>query len=219
MGDGEAWCITCPLVTKADGTKFGKSESGNVWLDRHMTSPYKFYQFWLNVTDIDAENFIKIYTLLSKEEIDSLIAEHHKAPHLRVLQKALAREVTSMVHSVEDYEQAVAASNLLFGNGTTEQLKQMDEELLLSVMEGVMQVEVSKDVALNADIIELLSLQTNNQIFSSKSEARKMIQGGGVAINKTKIDEQKTLVESDLLNNQYILVQKGKKNYILLKIK
>ncbi|MBI3233507.1 MAG: tyrosine--tRNA ligase [Bacteroidetes bacterium] len=218
MADGEAWCITCPLVTKADGTKFGKSESGNVWLDREMTSPYKFYQFWLNVTDIDAERFIKVYTLLSKEEIEKLISEHATNPGLRILQKALAKEVTCMVHSIDDYEQAIEASNLLFGKGTTEQLVNMSEEMLLNVMEGVSQFELKKENIFGAEIIDVLSNQTNNQLFPSKSEAKKMILGGGVSINKEKITIEKTLTEKDLLKGKYILAQKGKPNYILIKV-
>ncbi len=217
MAGGEAWCITNPLVTKSDGSKFGKSESGNVWLDRNMTSPYKFYQFWLNVTDEEAARFIRVYTLLGKEEVEALEAEHIQTPHLRILQKRLAQEVATMVHSANDYEQAVEASSLLFGSGTTEQLKMMDEELLLSVMDGVPQVEVAKDQLLNADIVEVLSENSQNQIFPSKGEARKMLQGGGVSINKQKIDETHKLQASDLLNGKYILAQKGKKNYYLIK--
>lgn len=217
MAEGEAWCITCPLVTKADGSKFGKSESGNVWLDREMTSPYKFYQFWLNVSDEDAERFIKIYTLLDKPTIENLIAEHHAAPHLRLLQKELAREVTTMVHSAADYEQAVAASQLLFGNGTTDQLYNLDETLLLNVMEGVPTAEAAKTALLGTDILDVLTTTTDNLVFPSKGEARKMIQGGGVSVNKTKIDTGKLLEEHDLIKGKYILIQKGKKNYFLIR--
>ncbi|MSQ78316.1 MAG: tyrosine--tRNA ligase [Flavobacteriaceae bacterium] len=217
MAAGETWCITNPLVTKSDGSKFGKSESGNVWLDRSMTSPYKFYQFWLNVTDEEAARFIRVYTLLGKEEIEALEAEHILTPHLRILQKRLSQEVTTLVHSSADYQQAIEASNLLFGNGTTEQLKTMNEELLLAVMDGVPQVEVAQDLLLNVDIVDVLSANTGNSIFPSKGEARKMLQGGGVSINKQKIDEAHKLQASDLLNGKYILAQKGKKNYYLIK--
>lgn len=217
MAEGEAWCITCPLVTKADGSKFGKSESGNVWLDRDMTSPYKFYQFWLNVSDEDAERFIKIYTLMDKPAIDQLITEHQSAPHLRILQKTLAREVTSMVHSEEDYTQAETASQLLFGNGTTAQLHELDETLLLNVLEGVPTAEARKIDILGQDITEVLTACTQNIVFPSKGEARKMIVGGGVSINKTKISLDTTIKEVDLIKGQYILVQKGKKNYFLIR--
>jgi tyrosyl-tRNA synthetase len=218
MADGEAWCITCPLITKADGTKFGKSEGGNVWLDRTMTSPYKFYQFWLNVTDEDAVRFIKIYTLLSKEEIEGLVEQEKAEPGKRVVQKRLAQEVTTMVHSEKDFQQALDASGLLFGSGTTEQLKEMDEELLLSVLDGVPQVEVSLSELLDKDIVDVLSTNTQNIIFTSKGEARKMIQGNGVSINKTKINLETRLDQTHILNQKYILAQKGKKDYFLLKI-
>lgn len=217
MSGGEAWCITSPLVTKADGTKFGKSESGNVWLDAHMTSPYKFYQFWLNVSDEDAKKFIRIFTFLSRETIEQLETEHDAAPHTRVLQKTLAKELTVLVHGEQEYNNAIDASNLLFGNGTTEQLKQMDESLLLSVLEGVPTIEVKKSNLHGMNIIDALSVQTENIIFTSKGEAKKMLEGNGVSLNKEKVGLDKSIEESDWLQGKYILAQKGKKNYYLIK--
>ena len=219
MNGSEAFALTCPLITKADGGKFGKTESGNIWLDRRYTSPYKFYQFWMNVSDEDAKRYIKIFTMLSKEEIDSLIAEHEQAPHLRVLQKRLAQEVTIMVHSKEDYEAAVEASNILFGNATGESLKKLDKETFLSVFEGVPLYQVSKsDIEAGLPILDLLAEKTN--IFPSKGEARKMIQGGGVSVNKTKVESIDVRISSEyLLNGAYILVQRGKKNYFLVEVK
>lgn len=219
MNGGEAYALTCPLITKADGGKFGKTESGNIWLDRRYTSPYKFYQFWLNVSDEDAKRYIKIFTMLTKEEIDTLIAEHEQAPHLRVLQKRLAQEVTIMVHSKEDYDAAVEASNILFGNATSDSLKKLDKETFLSVFEGVPLSQVAKsDIEAGVLILDLLAEKTN--IFPSKGEARKMIQGGGVSINKSKVDAIDMQVNSDfLLNGSYILVQRGKKNYFLVEVK
>ena len=219
MNGSEAFALTCPLITKADGGKFGKTESGNIWLDRRYTSPYKFYQFWMNVSDEDAKRYIKIFTMLSKEEIDSLIAEHEQAPHLRVLQKRLAQEVTRMVHSKEDYEVAVEASNILFGNATGESLKKLDKETFLSVFEGVPLYQVSKsDIEAGVPILDLLAEKTN--IFPSKGEARKMIQGGGVSVNKTKVESIDVRISSEyLLNGAYILVQRGKKNYFLVEVK
>ncbi|MBQ4215992.1 MAG: tyrosine--tRNA ligase [Bacteroidales bacterium] len=219
MNGSEAFALTCPLITKADGGKFGKTESGNIWLDRRYTSPYKFYQFWMNVSDEDAKRYIKIFTMLSKEEIDSLIAEHEQAPHLRVLQKRLAQEVTIMVHSKEDYEVAVEASNILFGNATGESLKKLDKETFLSVFEGVPLYQVSKsDIEAGVPILDLLAEKTN--IFPSKGEARKMIQGGGVSVNKTKVESIDVRITTEyLLNGAYILVQRGKKNYFLVEVK
>lgn len=212
----EAFALTCPLITKADGKKFGKTESGNVWLDKRYTSPYKFYQFWLNVSDEDAEKYIKIFTSLPHEEIDALIQEQKDAPHLRPLQKRLAKEITVMVHSEEDYNAAVEASNILFGNATSDALKKLDEETLLSVFEGVPQFEVSLDEIKNGvKIADLFTEKAN--IFPSKGELRKLIQGGGVSVNKEKLNDFDTTIDSSfLLNNKYILVQKGKKNYFLL---
>ena len=212
---GEVFALTCPLITKADGTKFGKTESGNVWLDPRYTSPYKFYQFWLNVSDEDAERYIKIFTSLTKEEIDALIAEHKEAPHLRTLQKRLAKEVTIMVHS-EDYNAAVEASNILFGNATSEALKKLDEDTLLSVFEGVPQFEVAKtDIEAGIKAVDLFAEKTN--IFPSKGEMRKMAQGGGVSLNKEKLTAfDQMITTADLLDEKYLLVQRGKKNYYLI---
>lgn len=216
---GEAFALTCPLITKADGGKFGKTESGNVWLDRRYTSPYKFYQFWLNVSDADAAKYIKIFTALSKEEIADLEAEQAAAPHLRPLQKRLAKEVTIMVHSEEDYNAAVEASNILFGNATSEALKKLDEDTLLAVFEGVPQFEVSMDEF--ATGIKAVDLFTEKAaVFPSKGELRKLVQSGGVSVNKEKLATADEVVTSaSLLNNKYLLVQKGKKNYFLLIIK
>ena len=213
---GEVFALTCPLVTKADGTKFGKTESGNVWLDARYTSPYKFYQFWLNVSDEDAKRYIKIFTSISREEIEALIAEHDQAPHLRALQKRLAREVTVMVHSQADYDAAVEASNILFGNSTSEQLHKLDEATLLAVFEGVPQFEVSRDAILGG--VPAIELTTEMAaVFPSKGEMRKLTQGGGVSINKEKLAAPDTKIDgSYLLNDKYIIVQRGKKNYYLL---
>ena len=215
----EAFALTCPLITKADGKKFGKTESGNVWLDKKYTSPYKFYQFWLNVTDEDAEKYIKIFTNLSKEEIDSLIVEQSKAPHLRPLQKRLAKEITIMVHSEEDYNAAVEASGILFGNATSEALKKLDEQTLLAVFEGVPQFEVSKEVLTEgAKAVDLFV--DHAAVFASKGEMRKLVQGGGVSLNKEKLAAfDQVITTSDLLNEKYLLVQRGKKNYYLVIIK
>jgi tyrosyl-tRNA synthetase len=216
MEGGEAFALTCPLITKADGSKFGKSESGNVWLDAKLTSPYKFYQFWLNASDADAGKYIRIFTLLSKEEIEKLEAEHATAPHLRILQKALAKEVTIIVHSEEAWQGAVDASDILFGNAATDTLQKLDEETLLSVFEGVPQVKLSKE-ELTAGINAIEFLSDKTQIFPSRGEARKMIQAGGVSINKEKIADINATVNAEgLLNNKYLLVQKGKKNYYLI---
>ena len=213
---GEVFALTCPLITKADGGKFGKTESGNVWLDPRYTSPYKFYQFWLNVSDEDAARYIKIFTALPKEEIESLTAQHAEAPHLRVLQKTLAKEVTVMVHSEEDYNAAVEASNILFGGGTSEALKKLDEQTLLSVFEGVPQFEVSRD-ALGAGVKAVDLFVENAPIFSSKGEMRKLVQGGGVSLNKEKLTTFDQIVNTnDLLDDKYLLVQRGKKNYYLV---
>jgi len=218
MEGGEAFALTTPLLTKADGTKFGKSEGGNIWLDPAMTSPYKFYQFWLNSADDDAKKFIRIFTLKTKEEIEALENEHETAPHLRLLQKALAEEITTRVHSKDDYITAVKASEILFGKSTTEDLESLDENTLLSVFEGVPQVDITKDVlAETATVTDLLSVATGNVIFASKGEARKMITGGGVSINKIKIESEQR-IDYKLLQNKYLLVQKGKKNYFLLKV-
>lgn len=213
---GEAFALTCPLITKADGGKFGKTEQGNIWLDANYTSPYAFYQFWLNVSDQDAQKYLKIFTMLSREVIDSQIEKHLEAPHLRELQKLLAQEVTTMVHGQEEYEKAVKASSILFGQSTSETLRELDERTFLNVFEGVPQFNITAE-SLKENIIELLAVHT--AVFPSKGECRKMIQAGGVSINKSKIDSiELTLSEKDLLNQKYILVQKGKKNYFILKI-
>ena len=216
MEGGEAFALTCPLITKADGSKFGKSESGNVWLDAKLTSPYKFYQFWLNASDADAGKYIRIFTLLGREEIEQLEAEHATAPHLRILQKALAKEVTIIVHSEEAWQGAVDASEILFGNAPTDALQKLDEDTLLSVFEGVPQVKIpTAELTAGINAIEFLSDKT--KIFPSRGEARKMIQAGGVSINKEKIADINAMVNAEgLLNNKYLLVQKGKKNYYLI---
>ena len=213
---GEVFALTCPLITKADGGKFGKTESGNIWLDARYTSPYKFYQFWLNVSDEDAKRYIKIFTSLSKEEIEGLIAEHEQAPHLRVLQKRLAKEVTIMVHSEADYNAAVEASGILFGNATSEALKKLDEDTLLSVFEGVPQFEVAKsDIEAGIKAVELFTEKA--AIFPSKGEMRKLVQGGGVSLNKEKLAAfDQEITTADLLDEKYLLVQRGKKNYYLV---
>lgn len=213
---GEVYALTCPLITKADGGKFGKTESGNIWLDPRYTSPYKFYQFWLNVSDEDAERYIKIFTMLSKEEIEALVAEQKEAPHLRPLQKRLAKEVTIMVHSEADYNAAVEASGILFGNATSEALKKLDEDTLLSVFEGVPQFEVSKAEIENG--VKAIDLFTEKAaVFPSKGEMRKLVQGGGVSLNKEKLSApDQVITAADLLDGKYLLVQRGKKNYYLL---
>ena len=216
---GEAYALTCPLITKADGGKFGKTESGNVWLDRRYTSPYKFYQFWLNVSDADAAKYIKIFTDLPKDEIEALIQEQEAAPHLRPLQKRLAKEVTVMVHSEEDYNAAVEASNILFGNSTSEALKQLDEQTLLDVFNGVPQFEVAReDIEAGVKAIELFTEKAT--IFPSKGEMRKLVQSGSISVNKEKLTNQDMVIDSSLLlDGKYLLVQRGKKNYYLLIVK
>ena len=212
--ENEAFAITCPLITKADGTKFGKTESGNVWLDARYTSPYKFYQFWLNVSDEDAKRYIKIFTLLDKETIDALIARHDEAPHLRELQKTLAKEITTMIHSAEEYEKAVEASQILFGGATSEALHRLDEQTLLQVFEGVPQFTISKE-QLGCAFVDLAAEHT--KVFPSKGECRKMVQGGGVALNKEKVaDPMQTVTENDLIADKYMIAQRGKKNYFLI---
>jgi len=212
-GEGKAFAVTTPLIKKADGGKFGKTETGNIWLDKTKTSPYKFYQFWLNSSDDDAKNYIKIFTLKSQEEIKQLTSEHEQAPHLRVLQNAIANEVTTRVHSAADLDMAIKASNILFGKSTADDLKSLDEETFLSVFEGVPQFEISK-ADLDLNILDIVAEKT--QIFSSKGEARRMIKSNAVSINKEKITEDILLSENDLLNGKYILAQKGKKNYFLI---
>ncbi|MEI7523878.1 MAG: tyrosine--tRNA ligase [Mariniphaga sp.] len=213
---GEAYALTCPLIKKADGTKFGKTESGNVWLDPVRTSPYQFYQFWLNTSDADAEKYIKIFTVLPLQTIEQLIEEHKQSPHLRQLQKVLAKEVTCMVHSEADYNIAVEASEILFGKGTEETLRKLDETTFLSVFEGVPQFEISaSEINTGINILDLLAEKT--AVFPSKGEARRTIAGGGVAVNKVKVESPDEIINvSQLIGNKYLLIQKGKKNYFLL---
>jgi len=216
---GEAFALTAPLIKKADGSKFGKSEGGNIWLDKEKTSPYKFYQYWLNTSDEDASNFIRIFTLLGKDEIETLEAQHAEAPHMRTLQKALAKDVTQRIHSEEDLQMAIKASGILFGKSTTEDLASLDESTLLSVFEGVPQVTVSSsELESTANYIDLLSEVTQGVIFGSKGEARRMLQGGGVSVNKAKIADMNVKPEFNLLQGKYFLAQKGKKNYYLITV-
>jgi tyrosyl-tRNA synthetase len=215
-GNGEAFAITSPLLKKADGGKFGKTEEGNVWLDRKKTSPYKFYQFWLNSSDEDVKSYIKIFTLKSEKDIDKLINEHEKEPHLRTLQKALADEITIRVHSQEDLDMVKKASKILFGKSTSDDLIALDEENLLSIFDGVPQFFIS-ELDLKNNAIELLS--TITKVFNSKGEARRMIQANSVSINKEKIGEDFLIDKNHLLKNKYLLVQKGKKNYYLIIVK
>jgi tyrosyl-tRNA synthetase len=213
---GEAFALVCPLITKADGMKFGKTESGNVWLDRRYTSPYAFYQFWLNVSDEDAARYIRIFTALDKDEIASVEHEQASAPHLRPLQKRLAKEITTMVHSAGDYETAREASDILFGNATSESLKKLDEETLLAVFDGVPQFEISKD-ELSAGIRALDLFTEKAPVFPSKGEMRKLVQSGGVSVNKERLSDTETIINAaSLINHTYLLVQKGRKNYFLL---
>ena len=216
IAGGKAYALTCPLITKADGTKFGKSEGGNVWLDAEKTSPYKFYQYWINVSDEDAQRYIKIFTMLSREEIEQLISEHQAAPHLRVLQNKLAEELTVLVHSREDCEAAVSASEILFGNGTADALRSLDEEMLLSVMEGVPHFSIARDtLATQPKAVDLFTEVA--AIFPSKGELRKLIKSGGVSLNKAKLtDTEATVSASDLIAGRYLLVQRGKKQYYLV---
>ena len=215
---GEAYALTCPLITKPDGSKFGKTESGNVWLDARYTSPYKFYQFWLNVSDAEAEKYLKIFTSLSKDEIEALVAEHAQNPGARPMQKKLAEEVTVMVHGRDEYEKAVEASRILFGNATDEALKNLDEKTFLEVFEGVPTFSV-KTEDLEAGIPLLDFLAVNTGVFPSKGEARKMVQQGGVSLNKQKVSDPNAIVGKDyLLNGKYILAQRGKKNYYLISV-
>lgn len=212
---GEAYALTTPLLKKADGSKFGKTASGALWLDPQKTTPYAFYQYWINTADEDAANFIRIFTTLEKEEIDGLIEEHNKAPHLRVLQKALAKDITIRVHSEADYQAAVEASEILFGRGTTEMLGRLDENTLLSVFEGVPQFHVARtDLEEGIPAVDFLAVST--AVFPSKGEARRMMKDGGVSINKSRISEETIINTSHLLQGKYILVQKGKKNYFLV---
>ena len=210
--------MTCPLITKADGTKFGKSEGGNIWLDSARTSPYKFYQYWLNTSDVDAEKYIKIFTFLSKEEIEVLTDQHREAPHLRLLQKRLAEEITVMVHSTDDLENAIKASNILFGNSTSDDLKQLDEATFLDVFDGVPQAEISSsEVEAGLDIVTVLNEKTG--FFKSNGEARRALTANSISVNKEKVNETFVLTTKDLINNQFVLLQSGKKNYFVIRVK
>ncbi len=214
---GEAFALTCPLITKADGGKFGKTEKGNIWLDARYTSPYQFYQFWLNCSDADTEKYIKIFTLLSKAEVDQLITQHQQEPHLRILQKTLARDITIRVHSQKDYEMAVEASEILFGKGTTETLKKLPENVLLDVFEGVPMFTIDRSlIEAGINVVDLLG--GDLQILKSKGEARRALAEGSISINKQKVAEDFVADASWLLNNRYLLAQRGKKNYFLIKI-
>ena len=216
MDGGEAYALTCPLIRKADGTKFGKTEKGNIWLDPEKTSPYEFYQFWLNVSDADAESYIKIFTMLSRETIEDLIATHRGDPGQRILQKRLAREVTIMCHGEEEYDKAVSASQMLFGNSTSEALRALDEKTFLAVFDGVPTFSISRG-DLPCALLDLLAVKTS--IFPSKSEARKMVQGGGVSLNKDKVtDIDYKVSDVDIVDGKYILAQKGKKNYFIINV-
>ncbi|MFV5690423.1 tyrosine--tRNA ligase [Flavobacterium sp. LT1R49] len=217
IAQGKAYALTCPLITKADGTKFGKSEGGNIWLDSARTSPYKFYQYWLNTSDLDAEKYIKIFTFLSKEEIEILTEKHREAPHLRLLQKRLAEETTVMVHSAEDLENAIKASNILFGNSTSDDLKQLDEATFLDVFEGVPQAEITRnEIETGIDIVAVLNEKTG--FMKSNGEARRALTANSISVNKEKVTEEFVLSAKDLINNQFVLLQSGKKNYFVLSI-
>ncbi|MDD2196142.1 MAG: tyrosine--tRNA ligase [Bacteroidales bacterium] len=214
----EAFALTCPLITKADGGKFGKTEQGNIWLDRNLTSPYKFYQFWLNTSDEDAEKYIKIFTLLDKSTIDKLVEEHKQVPHERKLQKTLAKELTTMVHSEEDYDTAIEASEILFGKSTSDILHRIDESTFLSVFEGVPMFNIPMAILKNGVAFADLATE-KTEIFPSKGELRRTVKGGGVSLNKEKINDAEAIIDtSHLINNKYILIQKGKKNYYLIKV-
>ena len=217
IAGGKTYALTCPLITKADGTKFGKSEGGNIWLDAARTSPYKFYQYWLNTSDVDAEKYIKIFTFLSKEEIEVLTEKHREAPHLRLLQKRLAEEITVMVHSAEDLENAIKASNILFGNSTSDDLKQLDEATFLDVFDGVPQAEISKnEIESGIDIITVLNEKTG--FMKSNGEARRALTANSISVNKEKVAEDFVLSNKDLINSQFVLLQSGKKNYFVVRV-
>ena len=217
IGDGKGYALTCPLITKADGTKFGKTESGNIWLDPERTSPYKFYQYWLNTSDEDAEKFIKIFTFLTREEIENLIAEHKEAPHLRQLQKKLAEEITVMVHSREDYDNAVKASEVLFGKSTAQDLKNLNEATFLDVFEGVPQAKVDReDVEAGLDMIAALSAKTD--FLKSNGEARRALKENSISVNKEKVNEDYSITPNDLLNNKYVIINKGKRNTYIIRV-
>ncbi|NNE04040.1 MAG: tyrosine--tRNA ligase, partial [Eudoraea sp.] len=215
IGGGKGFALTCPLITKADGTKFGKTEQGNIWLDAHRTSPYRFYQYWLNTSDQDAEKYIKIFTFLSKAEIENLIEEHQQAPHQRALQKRLAEEITVMVHSKGELDNAMMASTILFGKATSENLKNLDETTFLEIFEGVPQATISKEELTNGlDMIGALAAKTG--FLNSNGEARRELKQNSISVNKEKVSETYLIKESDLINDRYVLLQRGKKNYFVL---
>ncbi|RTY76158.1 tyrosine--tRNA ligase [Flavobacterium bomense] len=218
IASGKAYALTCPLITKADGTKFGKSEGGNIWLDAVRTSPYKFYQYWLNTSDVDAEKYIKIFTFLSKDEIEVLTEKHKEAPHLRLLQKRLAEETTVLVHSAEDLENAIKASNILFGNSTSDDLKQLNEATFLDVFDGVPQAEINRnEIESGINIVDVLNEKTG--FLKSNGEARRALTANSISVNKEKVTEEFSLSNKDLINNQFVLLQSGKKNYFVLRVK
>ena len=217
IAGGKAYALTCPLITKADGTKFGKSEGGNVWLDAEKTSPYKFYQYWINVSDEDAQRYIKIFTMLSREEIEQLISEHQAAPHLRVLQNKLAEELTTLVHGREELQKAQKASQILFGNSTSDDLRQLDAKTFLEVFDGVPQAEVTRaEIAAGLDMIAALSAKTG--FIASNSEARRALKEKSIAVNKEKVEESYIIAEKDIINDKFVLLQRGKKNYFVIVI-
>jgi len=217
IGNGKGYAITCPLITKSDGSKFGKSEGGNVWLDAKRTSPYKFYQYWLNSSDEDAEKYIKIFTFLTKDEIEVLIKEHQEVPHLRILQKRLAQEITSMVHSKEEFDNAEKASNILFSKSFKEDIQTLDEDIFLDVFEGVPQAKVSnEDINNGLDMIAALAAKTN--FLVSNGEARRALKENSVSVNKEKVKEDYVISEKDLINNKYIILSKGKRNTYIIKV-
>jgi len=217
IGNGKGFAITCPLITKSDGSKFGKSEGGNVWLDANRTSPYKFYQYWLNSSDEDAEKYIKIFTFLSQSDIEALAEEHAEAPHLRILQKRLAEEITIMVHSKDDLENAIKASNILFGNSTGDDLKHLNEQTFLDVFDGVPQADVTmEDVNNGLNIVGALAEKTG--FLKSNGEARRALKENSIAVNKEKVGEDYTITPADLINDKFVLLQRGKKNYFVIRV-
>lgn len=217
IGDGKGYALTCPLITKADGTKFGKTEGGNVWLDANRTSPYKFYQYWLNTSDEDAEKYIKIFTFLSKDEIEEIVNNHKEAPHQRELQKVLAKEVTTMVHSREEYENALKASEVLFGKSTADDFRKLDENTFLDVFEGVPQAEVSRD-EINSGLDMIAALSAKTGFLNSNGEARRALKENSIAVNKEKVKEDYTITASDLINDKYVILNKGKKNTFIIRV-
>ncbi len=217
IASGKAYALTCPLITKADGTKFGKSEGGNIWLDSARTSPYKFYQYWLNTSDVDAEKYIKIFTFLSKEEIEDLTVKHREAPHLRLLQKRLAEEITILVHSTADLENAIKASSILFGNSSADDLKQLDVATFLDVFDGVPQAEIARnEIEAGINIVDVLNEKTG--FMKSNGEARRALTANSISVNKEKVTEEFMVSIKDLINNQFALLQSGKKNYFVVRV-